>query len=69
MESNEDILTSEEIKNIPGQIQIKNHIYTKKDIFKKRVCYRCQNRTECSLTIVLSFRKVKKLLIIMQMKI
>ena len=62
MEFNEDISNSEEIKNIPGQIQIKNHIYTKKDIFKKGVCYRCQNRAKCSLTIVLSFSEVKKLI-------
>lgn len=47
MEPKEIILNSEEIKKIPAQIQIKNHIYTKKDIVKRGVCYLCQNRANC----------------------
>ena len=40
---------------ILGQITIKEYIYTKKDIYKKGVCYRCQNRAKCSLTILIEF--------------
>ena len=46
---------------IPGQITIRDYIYTKKDIYKKRVCYRCQNRAKCSLTILIEFEEIKKI--------
>ena len=46
---------------IPGQITIKDYIYTKKDIYKKGVCYRCQNRAKCSLTILIEFEEIKKI--------
>ena len=50
-----------ESKLIPGQIAIKDYIYTKKDIYKKGVCYRCQNRAKCSLTILIEFEEIKKI--------
>ena len=52
----------EEKFNIPSQFQIIEYAYTKKDISKKGVCYRCQNRNKCSLTLVIEIKEFKKIL-------
>ena len=51
----------EEKFNIPSQIQIKEYAYTKKDIFKKGVCYRCQNRNKSFLTIIIEIKEIKNI--------
>ena len=47
---------------IPGQITIEEYTYTKKDIYKKGICYRCQNRSQCSLTIIIEIPELKKII-------
>ena len=59
----------EEKFNIPSQFQIIEYAYTKKDISKKGVCYRCQNRNKCSLTLVIEIKEFKKFLIKLIQKI
>ena len=54
-------LTAEERKEFPAQISIEGYLYTKKDVNKKTICYRCSNRSTCRLTIAIEFEKIKKI--------
>ena len=64
MESNYniDVLDNNLNNSIPTQIKIGEYIYTKNDIYKKGICYRCSNRSKCSLTIVITIDELKKLM-------
>ena len=49
---------TEESLSFPSQINIQGYLYTKKDVYKNCVCYRCSNRSVCQLTITIEFNEI-----------
>ena len=61
LEYKNDNLNNEDRKEFPTQINIEGYLYTKKDAYKKAVCYRCSNRSTYQLTITIDFEEFKKI--------
>ena len=40
-------------------VKIEGYLYTKKDVHKKGLCYRCTNKSICQLSITIEFEELK----------